>query len=84
MSVSEVVKTKFPLTVYVLRCQWEDLTSREGRAWIDMITRLIVHGESDCVRPAIADMQQHLWLFAEDPAWRSDRQHHVWLSGDAT
>jgi hypothetical protein len=61
------LKTRFPLTVYLLRCQWDDLSGREGRQWSDMITALISGGESDCVKPTIRDMQRQLWLFAEDP-----------------
>ena len=67
MTAQPTLKTRFPLTVYLLRCQWEDLSSREGRQWSDMITGLILGGEADCVKPAIRDMQRHLWLFAGDP-----------------
>ncbi len=72
------MKTKFPLTVYLLRCQWGDQTSREGCQWVDMITSLIVRGDSDCVRPAIDGMQRQLWLFPDDPAWLPREGRHVW------
>jgi len=76
--LSTTVKTKFPLTVKLLRCQDEGLTSREGRQWTDMITDLIAQGRANLVGHTVASLQRHLWLFPEDPVWDDAQQRHLW------
>lgn len=59
--------TRWPLTVVLLRSQWDDLSSREYRTWLDMVIGLIRVGDFDCARRACEHFDDHLWLFAGDP-----------------
>ena len=69
------VKTKFPLTVKLLRCQDEGLTSREGRQWTDMITadRARRRPPSDPRSPASNNTSG---CSPRIPRWNAARQRH--------
>ncbi len=63
----QIVRTRWPLTVMLLRSQWDRLTDRECREWTDRSIDLIIKGQGELLLPHLKNFQSYVWLYSDDP-----------------
>ncbi len=61
------MRSRWPITVMILRSQGCSLTDREIQVWTDRTADMIARGRADLVRPNWTQTAQSIWLFAGDP-----------------